>query len=150
MSYLYRIQDLDAPDNPELVERSQENTVLSSIEERTRKVHFKDDQPDSSSMEESDDDSEDEDSDDFTSGSCEENEEDRQESKTQVINFKHSQTEERLQPQEVCIYTYTCNSLTSFLQISLGIIIIYSQFHDRNTSYISISYSISYICILTV
>lgn len=51
-------------------------------------------------MEESDDDSEVEDSDDFTSGSCEE---DRRESKTQVINFKHSQAEERLQPQEVCV-----------------------------------------------
>lgn len=98
---LQRIQDLDPPDVPELVERSQENTLLSSIEERTRKVHFKEDQPDSSSMEESDDDSEIEDSDDFTSGSCEERGEDRRESKTQVINFKHSQAEERLQPQKI-------------------------------------------------
>lgn len=103
MNYLYRIQELDAPGDFELVERSQEKTLISSTEERTRKVHFKDDQPDSSSMEESDDDSEVEDSDDLTSGSCEENEEDRQESKTQVINFKHSQAEERLQPQEVCV-----------------------------------------------
>lgn len=124
MSYLYRIQELDAPGDFELVERSQEKTLLSSTEERTRKVHFKDDQPDSSPMEESDDDSEVEDSDDFTSGSCEENEEDRQESKTQVINFKHSQAEERLQPQEVCVLhsimhvcKCTCNTLMSYLEI---------------------------------
>lgn len=72
-------------------------------------------------MEESDDDSEVEDSDDFTSGSCEE---DRRESKTQVINFKHSQAEERLQPQEVCVLhsimhvcTFTCNTLMSYLEI---------------------------------
>lgn len=124
MNYLSRIQELDAPGDFELVERSQEKTLISSTEERTRKVHFKDDQPDSSSMEESDDDSEVEDSDDFTSGSCEENEEDRRESKTQVINFKHSQAEERLQPQEVCVLhsimhvcTFTCNTLMSYLEI---------------------------------
>lgn len=98
---LQRIQELEAPDDTELVRKSQENTLLSSTEERTRKVHFKDDQPDSSSMEESDDDSEVEDSDDFTSGGCEENEEDKRQSKTQIINFKHSQAEERLQPQEM-------------------------------------------------
>lgn len=103
-----------------MVRKSQENTLLSSTEERTRKVHFKDDQPGSSSMEESDDDSEVEDSDDFTSGSCEENEEDKRQSKTQIINFKHSQAEERLQPQEVCVLhsiihvcTFTCKTLTS-------------------------------------
>nr|XP_011442483.2 unconventional prefoldin RPB5 interactor [Crassostrea gigas] len=98
---LQRIQELEAPDDLELVERSQGNTLLSPIEKPPRKVHFNDDQTDSSFMEESDDDSEVEDSDDFTSGSCEENEEDRRESKTQVINFKHSQAEERLQPQEM-------------------------------------------------
>lgn len=103
-----------------MVRKSQENTLLSSTEERTRKVHFKDDQPDSSSMEESDDDSKVEDSDDFTSGSCEENEEDKRQSKTQIINFKHSQAEERLQHQEVCVlhsiihvFTFTCNTLMS-------------------------------------
>lgn len=107
-----------------MVERSQGNTLLSPIEKSPRKVHFNDDQTDSSFMEESDDDSEVEDSDDFTSGSCEENEEDRRESKTQVINFKHSQAEERLQPQEVCVLhsimhvcTFTCNTLMSYLEI---------------------------------
>lgn len=107
-----------------MVERSQGNTLLSPIEKPPRKVHFNDDQTDSSFMEESDDDSEVEDSDDFTSGSYEENEEDRRESKTQVINFKHSQAEERLQPQEVCVLhsiihvcSFTCNILMSYLEI---------------------------------
>lgn len=67
-------------------------------------------------MEESDDDSEVEDSDDFTSGSCEENEEDRRESKTQVINFKHSQAEERLQPQEVCVLHFNNACMYIYMQ----------------------------------
>lgn len=41
-----------------------------------------------------------------------------------LYNFKHSQAEERLQPQEVCVLhsimhvcTFTCNTLMSYLEI---------------------------------
>ena len=98
----HRIQDLD------VTKKSEEHTWLSpAVEERSRKVRFKEEEEeeeeeeeDSSSMEESDDDSEEEDSDDFTSESEEEDRVGIRHGKTQVIRFSHS----RLQSQEVHFY----------------------------------------------
>ncbi|XP_022342457.2 uncharacterized protein LOC111136120 [Crassostrea virginica] len=94
---LQKIQDLD------VTKKSEEHTWLSpAVEERSRKVRFKEEEEeeeeveDSSSMEESDYDSEEEDSDDFSSESEEEDRVGIRHGKTQVIRFSHS----RLQSQE--------------------------------------------------
>ncbi|XP_048779762.2 unconventional prefoldin RPB5 interactor-like isoform X2 [Ostrea edulis] len=97
---LQRISDEASSTDTHFIEKLHEDSLPpSSPPQRTRRVHFKEEESESSSMEESDEDSDVVDSDDFTDESDEKDDERQGKIKSQVINFTHSGAEQRLQQQ---------------------------------------------------